>query len=395
MAVTTRGTTAPGATLPDQPIPGAARMTPAVKIWAGLGVVLTAFIAYVLISWISGPYFKEVPSGPSDPSGLMNFFLIFWQVITIPAMLCFWWLFIIRPLRREGTVGPDGILVIGFSLMWFQDPLSSAWQHWFVYNTEMVNFGSWLNSVPGVTAYGQPGAMSSEPILFTPAAYTLAMGLAIIVGPFVMRQTKKRFPNITSFWLVAVCFVAMCLYDVVLEGLIWLPMGVFEYPGGHWGIFADTYHKYPLNEMVTIGSVWTALAAVRYFTNDKGQMVIERGVDQVQGSKTRKLVLRGFAAIAFCQVAMFLGYNVPNAIIGSNSTTWPEDLQKRSYFTNYICGDETDRPCPGPGTPNTRDGSQYITTDGRVGTFPSDHEPEGHTIPPAVPFDKGKPGGDE
>jgi hypothetical protein len=385
MAVTTRGPSIPAAALPAQPV-GETRMTPAVKIWAGIGAVLVAFIAYVLISWISGPYFKEVPSGPSNATGLIGFSVVFWQIITIPAMLGFWYWFIIRPWRREGSVGPDGIFVIGFSLMWFQDPLSSAWQHWFVYNTEMVNFGSWLNSVPGVTAFGAPGAMSSEPILFTPAAYTLAMGVAMMIGTFAMRQFKRRFPNITSFWLVAACFATMCLFDVLLEGIIWLPMGVFEYPGGHWAIFPSTYHKYPLNEMFTIASVWTAIATVRYFTNDKGQMVIERGVDQVKGSKTRKIALRGLAAIAFCQIAMFLGYNVPNAIIGANSTEWPKDLQQRSYFTNYICGAGTDRPCPGPGTPNTRDGSMYINQDGQAASFPPDHEPPGHTIPPSVPF---------
>ena len=198
-------------------------------------------------------------------------------------MLGFWYWFIIRPWRREGNVGADGILVIGFS-MWFQDPLSSSVNHWFVYNTEMVNFGSWLNSTPGVTANGEPGAMSSEPILFTPAAYTLAMGVAMLLGSWVMRKSKQLWPNLTSFWLVAVCFGAMCLFDVLLEGIIWLPMGVFEYPGGHWALFPDTYHKYPLNETFTIGSVFTALAAMRYFTNDKGQMVIERGYDQLRGS---------------------------------------------------------------------------------------------------------------
>ena len=100
-----------------------------------------------------------------------------------------------------------------------------------------------------------------------------------------MRKSKQLWPNLTSFWLVAVCFGAMCLFDVLLEGIIWLPMGVFEYPGGHWALFPDTYHKYPLNETFTIGSVFTALAAMRYFTNDKGQMVIERGYDQLRGSR--------------------------------------------------------------------------------------------------------------
>src|SRR5262249_24660011 len=209
------------------------------------------------------------------------------------------------------------------------------------------------------------------------------------LGTFVMRRAKAMWPNLTSFWLVAVCFAVMCLFDVLLEGIIWLPMGVFEYPGGHWAIFPDTYHKYPLNETFTIAAVFTALASMRFFTNDKGQMLIERGTDQIKGSKTRKLALRGLAAIAFCQLAMFLGYNVPNGIIGANSAPWPTDLQKRSYFTNYICGAGTDRPCPAPGVPNTRDGSAYVTTHGTVGTCPADQQPPGHPISRVVPSDTG------
>ena len=42
-------------------------MTPPVKIWAGIGAVCVAFIAYVLISWVSGPYFEEVPRDRARP----------------------------------------------------------------------------------------------------------------------------------------------------------------------------------------------------------------------------------------------------------------------------------------------------------------------------------------
>ena len=85
MAVTTRGPAIPAAALPEQPV-DRTRMTPAVKICAGIGAACVAFIAYVLISWISGPYFKEVPSGPSEATGLIGFSVVFWQIITIPAM---------------------------------------------------------------------------------------------------------------------------------------------------------------------------------------------------------------------------------------------------------------------------------------------------------------------
>ena len=396
MAVTTRGPLAPAALTREEPAAAAREnRTPPVKYWALLGAAMVAFIAYVLIDWVSGPFFENVPGGPSDPPTFMQINIVFWQVISIPVALYVIYRFVVRPLRREGTLGVDGLIVIGAALMWFQDPLSSAGNHWITYNAEMVNFGSWVHSVPGFAAFGEPGAMLSEPILFTPFAYVYIMILAAIAGSTVMRKAKERWPSLTTGWLVAICFAAMCLFDIVLEGLIWLPLGVFEYPGGHWAIFPGTYHKYPLNEMITIGAVWTALSSLRYFVNDRGETVVERGITEVRGSNARKNTLRALAVVAFMQVAMFVGYTVPNTFIGLNSTAWPDDLQERSYFTQGICGDGTDRLCPGPGVANQRNGAGYVNAEGGVTVPSADAEPPGVARPGIVPFDIGKPGGDE
>jgi hypothetical protein len=111
-------------------------------------------------------------------------------------------------------------------------------------------------------------------------------------------------------------------------------------------------------------------------------MWIERGIDTVRGGAGRKLALRGLAAIGAVQLIMFLGYNVPNTAIGFNSAAWPKDLQKRSYFTNGICGAGTNRLCPGPDVPNMRNGAAYIGANGQVVI------PSGKTLPRNVPFAK-------
>jgi hypothetical protein len=201
-----------------------------------------------------------------------------------------------------------------------------------------------------------------------------------------MRRARRRWPGISTAGLVGICFAAMCVFDIVLEGLIWLPLGVFEYPGGHWAIFPDTYHKYPLNEMLTIGAVFTAIASLRFFVNDRGETVVERGIDQVRGSPGRKVLLRALAVTAAIHVFMFLAYNVPNTFIGQNADEWPADLQKRSYFTNNLCGEGTNRSCPGPGVPHIRDRSAYPSADGKSVIS------QGTELPPVVPFDRGKPG---
>jgi hypothetical protein len=359
-----------------------------VNIWAIVGALILAAEAWVLIRWVTGPYFARVPSGPSVPPTWMKVSLIAWQVVSIPAALGLVVWFVVRPWLRDRRIGADGLLVIAFCTMWFQDPISSYGGHWFTYNSWMVNFGSWVNDIPGWMSYGRPGAMLSEPILFTPAAYVYIFVIVMLFGSWVMRKTRARFPGLSNLGLVLVCYAVMIVFDVVLEGVVWMPMGIFGYHGGHWALFANSYHKYPILEGFTIGATFTVVACLRYFTNDKGQILPERGADRAGGGRGRKLLVRALATVAAVQIAFFVTYNAPNFWAGMHSTAWPKDVQDRSYFTNGLCGAGTDRACPGPAVPLSRNdnsdpvrgGSAYVAPGGRLVVPPSTH------IPNAIPF---------
>jgi hypothetical protein len=368
------------------------RTTPLVSplAWAGAGIVI--LFAYIILKWVTGPYFEKVPQGPSDPPTWMQIELLGWQIFSIPAALFCIYRFVVRPWMREKTIGVDGVLTCAFATMWVQDVFSSAGNHWFVYNTSMLNFGSWANSIPWWTSYGKPGAMTSEPILFTPAAYVYIMVIGAVCGCWIMRRAKAWKPTLSSGQLILICFAGMCLFDVILEGMIWLPLGVFEYPGGHWSIFGNTYHKYPLNEMVTIAGTFTVVASLRYFVDDKGLTVAERGVDKLRLSPGRKVIVRALAVIAVVNIGFFMTYGLPNTFIGLNSTNWPTDLQKRSYFTNYLCGQGTDRACPGPNNPAQRDYAPYVNNKSQV-TNQIGRESGGSAVIKNTPFDVGAPGG--
>src|SRR5262245_28877347 len=99
------------------------RLVP-VKWWAGLGAVILAFIAYVLIDWATGPFFERVPTGPMDPPTFMKVAMVFFQAVSIPVgvgLICW---FVVRPIVRQRRLTLDGMLVLAFSTLWFQDPLS-------------------------------------------------------------------------------------------------------------------------------------------------------------------------------------------------------------------------------------------------------------------------------
>lgn len=141
------------------------------------------------------------------------------------------------------------------------------------------------------------------------------------------------------------CYLAMCLFDVVFEGIVLMPLGAWEYPGGHLAIFGDTYHKYPLHEALTTGLIFTAFASIKFFLDDRGQTFAERGATALEGSDRRRWGIRLLAVTGIVQLAMLLGYTVPNSVVGLHTSDWNQDIRNRSYLT-YTCGPEAKRPCP-------------------------------------------------
>src|SRR6058998_3719512 len=106
---------------PGRPYGVEGRTVVPVKWWAAFGAAWLAFMAFVLTRWITGPFFERVPVGASDPPTYMKVFLVFLQVTMVPVLLgCLYW-FVVRPWRRDRTLGPDGTLALAFATLWFQD----------------------------------------------------------------------------------------------------------------------------------------------------------------------------------------------------------------------------------------------------------------------------------
>jgi hypothetical protein len=366
--------------------------TPApVKWWAAIGAIVLVFMIVTLTRWVTGPLFETVPVGPSEVPTFMKVAIMFFQITSIPAALACIYFLLVKPWRRDGKLSVDGALTIAFATLWFQDPLSAYSGHWFTYNAWAVNFGSWVNSVPFATAKAAPGAMVVEPILIVPGVYVWIFVLVMFFGAWVMRSARNRWPLLSNVKLAIICVAAMWVFDIILEGVVFMPLGVWEYPGGHFSIFPNTYHKFPLTEMVTAGSVFAGVAMLRFFKNDRGETLADRGVESLKVSDRRKSVLRALAMIGAVHVLFFVTYNVANTWTATRSAEWPADLQKRSYLTNGICGEGTDQMCPGPAAPQFRNnnhdpdgGSAHLDPDGNLVVPPNTK------LPGMVPFETGK-----
>ncbi len=354
---------------------------PALKAWAFIGAVVVAFEIYVWANWVTGPYFKTVPSGPTVPPGWMRAACLIFEVVGPLAIVALFWFVLVRPWRRNGRVTFDGLLISALFFVSCQDPLSSYFENWYTYNSWMVNWGAWNKSFPGWMSFADPGAMASEPILFTIPAYIYYLFGLSAVGCAVMRKAKAMRPSIGVIGQTAACLAALGCCAVVVEGLIWFPLGILTYPGGVGPkLFGDTYHTFPLHEGVFIGGIGTGLALLRFHVNDRGETIVERGVSALKLSSGKSTALRFFAVAGIANVMFFALYNVPTAIVVAHGSAWPADHQKRSYLTNHICGAETNRLCPDPDMPLRRSDGVFIDAAGKVVV------PKGSQVPRQVPF---------
>jgi Spirocyclase AveC-like len=356
-----------------------------VRIWAAIGGAILAFQLYVWIRWMTGPYFVRVPKGPSDPPTLMKVVLITWTAVIVLGLPVGVYYFIIRPWRRERRITTDGMLLVACGLLFFQDPLLNYINTWSTYNNWMFNRGSWVKNIPGWQSYGEPGRMMAEPLLMNAPGYSYGVLLCTILGCWVMRRAKAKWPSISNIGLLGVLVVWTFFFDLVMEGLFLMPMGLYIYPGAirSLSINAGTYYQWPVYEGLMWGGVQAGLCALRFFTDDRGRTFVERGLERVQGGFAKQQLTRFLAIFAACSMFFFVFYNIPAQWFAMHQDPWPADITKRSYFLMGICGDGTDRPCPDPALPVPGKGSGYINTDGKLVL------PPGVTFPTTVPFERG------
>ena len=356
-----------------------------VKVWALVGAAVLGLEIYVWIKWVSGPYFTHVASGPTDPPTLMKVLLTIQSVavwVGLPIAVWFW---VIKPWVRERRISLNAMLMAAMGLMFFQDPLLNYFNTWCTYNAWLFNVGSWSSNIPGWISPESPGHQVPEPLLTNLPGYTWGVLLCTVLLVASMRQIKRRWPHITTFRMVLVTYAMAIAFDFVMEACIILPMGLYSYPGAirSLSINAGHYYQWPIYEGLMWGAVETALASIKFFTDDRERTFVERGLDNGRGGYARQQSVRFLAIFAAVSASFFVFYNVPAQWIGMHSDPWPKDVLKRSYFTQPVCGGVRENACPDPSLPVPTKRSGYIDTNGKLVM------PDGTSVPTTVPFATG------
>jgi hypothetical protein len=334
---------------------------PAIVWWAAVGAAAVAVQAFVFVTWFLSGEAKTTPTGADPVPTSTKFWAISIQSISILLFLGTAVL-VVRQCRRRRVLTFDAVLVIAWCLSWWQDPILNYLRPIFFYNAYLVNLGSWTSRIPGWQS--PDGHLLAEP-LFAASIYgwMLLTSMLTCAG---MRWAKRHWPQIGVPGLVLSALATMFIFDLLVEGLF-VRTRLYSYAATvhDLSLWGDKPYHFPLYEPVLWGSVWATVGMLRYFRDDKGRSMVEKGVDTMVASTRKKNVFRVLAVTGFINVVFVVLYNIPIQFFSLNVDKMPAHP---TYLRSGLCGDDTAYPCPGPDVPvylRGQPGPQSPTTTGR------------------------------
>ena len=322
------------------------RKASATTFWAALGVVSCGILVYVMTAWVASGDFVRTPTGADPVPTSTKIYAIAWQVIgvvlLIGAIVYFW-----RRTRRDGRLPVEGLVFIAWTICVWMDPVSNNYiRPQLLYNSYLINFGSWAPHVPG---WLSPNAhLLPEPIVAYSGVYGSQV-LLNILGVVFMRRAKRRWPQMGKLGQILCCLAGLMVVDLFLEVTL-IRSGLWSYAGAvkSLSLFRGSRYQFPIYETLVFGALLTAVAAVIHFKDDKGRSFVERGIDDTKLSRPKVEVLRILAVTGFVTVA-YAGYSLVYCWASVYGGPYPKDLP--SYMLNGMCGPGTQYACMSPKVP--------------------------------------------
>lgn len=328
--------------------PPAPRRNRPVVWWAATGAAFVLFQGYVYLSWIMSDDFAPRPPGPDPvPQWEKVFAWILQPLFVLLAVGVTAW--VVRGCRREARLTLDAkLLMSGPAIVWM-DPLGSWIQPQFFFNAYYVNFGSWVEQIPG---WYSPNGRFQADLIFVEFPLYCCLVVVAARGCALMLWIRRRRPQTSTLTLVLANWAAVTFFIMVFEEIFILRTGVAVWEQiPPVTIYAGTrYEMSLLPDPVFWGGVMVFMAYLRYSRNDRGQSLVESGLDRVRGGPGRKTVVSALAVIGAVSSAMLL--SAVFAVTASLYSETPDDLP--SYILHGMCGDANSQPCPDRGVPIPR-----------------------------------------
>jgi hypothetical protein len=319
------------------------RMVRPVLVWSAIGAICVAVAAYVYTSWIVSGDATPVGPGPDPIPGGTRLAITIFQ-IACPVLAVGAVVYVVRKSIHERQLCVEAAIVIASTIAWWHDPLINWLQPALFYNAGLVNFGNWMENVPGVLA--PDGRFLAEPVLMIGVIY-IWMPLTVgSIGRWAMGRGRRIRPALGPIRTFCCGWLAVFVIEFPLE-IFAVDHGLVGYPASVPGLTfsAGETHQLPFYGPVLWSLVLTSSGALMFFRDPSGRIRVERGVDTLRwaaGPRTRS-VLRVLAVTGFLHVVAIGMYDVPVNLAGlyaGPTDTYP------SYLRTQLCGPDTPRRCP-------------------------------------------------
>jgi hypothetical protein len=334
--------------LKPPPVSASPRQVPAPVILAVIGALATGYAVWTWGAWLaSGPIQITATRDPEIAS--------WWVARSFEAIMAVAVVVIgfrvARQCLTQRRLVFDAIIIIAgfFTLFW--DPMVNWMQPNFMYSSQWLNLNTWVAQAPGVV--NPTAGLMPQPI-FIMFIYPFGLlGFAIIIN-HGMRIVQRRFPRISTFALMAFAYAYGLILGACLEAPTFL-FNLWGLPGAPaaFSLFADG-QRYAWAEYLTTGIVFTTFAAVRYFKNDKGQTIAERGLESFKPATRTTVTTFGTISMFAMSMWALLLVQIP---AGLQASPYPTDYP--AHLINGLCNI--------PGNPNSTAPTAYGPCPGSPG----------------------------
>jgi Spirocyclase AveC-like len=321
---------------------------PAAVILAVIGALVAGYALWTWGAWLaSGP--SQVTAN-RDPESASRWVARGYEalMVVVAAVLA---VRVVRECLRERRLVFDAVMVIAgfFTLFW--DPMVNWMQPNFMYSCQWLNLNTWVANAPGVV--NPTGSLMPQPV-FIMLIYPFGLlGFAMILN-WAMTRFRRRFPRVSNLELLAFTYAFGWVLGVGLEAPMFLA-NLWGLPGAPAGLslFSDA-HRFAWAEYLTTAIVFTTFAAVRFFRDDKGRAISERGLGGL--NPVARSAVSVFATIAIFAMAMWalLLVQIP---AGLHSSPYPAGYP--AHLINGLCNI--------PGNPHSTQPTAYGPCPGSPG----------------------------
>jgi hypothetical protein len=308
----------------------------------GLAVFGALIVAYELVTWA-----RWLAAGPEQITQYRDAESASWAAargfeLLVGAVAIVLLVKVVRECRAQRRLTIDAKLLIGGVAALFFDPFGNFVQPAFFYSSNWLNLNSWTGFAPGVI---NPDAGRMPQPIFIMLVYPFGLLAFAMITNAVMRAVRRRRPAWSGGRVLAAGSLVAFVCGVALEAPMFL-LHLWSLPGAprELSLFDDG-HRYAAVEFLTTGMVFAGWAALRYFRDDEGRAVTERGV----GTAGSVLATAAWCASLLIILQFFV------SVFAFQADPYPKAFPR--HLTNGMCDvgpTSGTRYGPCPGSPGFR-----------------------------------------